>query len=166
MTPVNTNFAAPASINYNFEPTGELKIQCLRECGSVLLDTPEEVKKYLINEVVQSVRHCWDKENFVVLFLDARKKVTGFEIISCGILDSVLVHAREVFRPAIVANAHSIIVAHNHPGGDPAPSTADIRVTRDLIRAGQMLKLELVDHVIYTKNGLHASLKEMGQFYS
>lgn len=162
---MNINFAAPAGINYNFEPTGEFKIQCLREVGSVLLDTPQEVKNYLINEVGQSIRHCWDKENFVVLFLDTRKRVIGFEIIACGILDSVLVHAREVFRPAIVANAHSIIVAHNHPTGDPTPSTADIRVTRDLIRAGQMLKLELVDHVIYTKNGLHASLKELGQFY-
>jgi DNA repair protein RadC len=75
-----------------------------------------------------------------------------------------LVHAREVFRPAIVAAAHAIVVMHNHPGGDPTPSEADIRITRDLIRAGQLLRIEVLDHVIVTPSR-HASLRELGWFH-
>ena len=72
----------------------------------------------------------------------------GMQVLSQGTLDTLLVHPREVFRPAIAAGAAAIVVAHNHPSGDPTPSEQDIRVTRDLVRAGQLLKIELVDHVI------------------
>jgi DNA repair protein RadC len=70
-----------------------------------------------------------------------------------------------VFRGAIIAAAACIVVIHNHPSGDPTPSEADIKVTRDLIRAGQLLKLELVDHVVIG-NGKHSSLRELGYFYA
>jgi DNA repair protein RadC len=82
-----------------------------------------------------------------------------------GILDSVLVHAREVFRVAIVASAHAVILAHNHPAGDPTPSEADIRTTRDLIRAGQLLKIEVLDHIIIGST-THSSLRSLGHFYT
>ena len=65
-----------------------------------------------------------------------------------GTLDTVYTHAREIFRPAIVAAAHSLILAYNHPSGDPKPSDADLRTTRDLFRAGQLLKIDLKDHII------------------
>ena len=85
-------------------------------------------------------------------------------------LDTILVHPREVFRAAIAANAAGIILVHNHPSGDPTPSEADIKVTRDLIRAGQLLKIEVVDHVIIGRATAsrakdYASLRELGYFY-
>jgi DNA repair protein RadC len=91
------------------------------------------------------------------------------EEISQGTLDTLLVHPREVFRAAIVGNAASILLLHNHPSGDPTPSEADIKVTRDLIRAGQLLKISVVDHIIIgratperTKD--YVSLRELGYF--
>jgi DNA repair protein RadC len=79
-------------------------------------------------------------------------------------MDTILVHAREVFRIAIVTAANALIVMHNHPSGESTPSEADIKVTRDLIRAGQLLKLELLDHVIIG-NGNFSSLRALGYFY-
>ena len=93
------------------------------------------------------------------------------EKISEGTLDTLLVHPREVFRAAIVANAAGIVLVHNHPSGDPTPSAADIKVTRDLIRAGQLLKIEVVDHVVIGRATAerakdYASLRELGHFFS
>ena len=93
-----------------------------------------------------------------------RRRVKGHHLVSIGTLDSVLVHAREVFRVAIVASAHAIVLLHNHPSGDPSPSEADIRVTRELTRAGQLLKIEVLDHIVIGRPG-HRSLREMGMFY-
>ena len=106
----------------------------------------------------------------MVILLNTRRRLIRVEEVSRGLLDTVLIHAREVFRPAILANAHSIILAHNHPGGDPSPSDADIRVTRDLIRAGQLLRIELLDHIILGRRSQNrtqdfASLRELGHFY-
>jgi DNA repair protein RadC len=78
-----------------------------------------------------------------------------------NILDTLLVHAREVFRPAIIAAASAVVVMHNHPSGEPTPSEPDIKVTRDLIRAGQLLRIEVLDHVIVGANR-HSSLRELG----
>ena len=80
-------------------------------------------------------------------------------------------HPREVFKSAIAANAHALVLVHNHPSGDPTPSAADIKVTRDLIRAGQLLKIEVVDHVILGRATAarakdYASLRELGYFYA
>jgi DNA repair protein RadC len=93
------------------------------------------------------------------------------EEVTDGTIDTLLVHAREVFRRAIAANASAIVLAHNHPSGDPTPSEADIKVTRDLIRAGQLLKIEVLDHVILGRATAerakdYSSLKELGYFYS
>ena len=91
------------------------------------------------------------------------------EEISQGTLDTLLVHPREVFKCAIAANAASLVLAHNHPSGDPSPSEADIKVTRDLIRAGQLLKIEVVDHIILGRATAgrakdYSSLRELGYF--
>lgn len=106
-----------------------------------------------------------DVECFVILLLNTRKRIKGHVLISTGTLDSILVHPREVFRPAIIGAAGSIILMHNHPSGETEPSEADIRVTRDLVRAGQLLKLEVLDHVIVGAGESFKSLKEMGYFY-
>lgn len=109
------------------------------------------------------------QENFVVIYLDTRRKYIGHAIVTTGAVDSVTVHAREVFRGAIMANAQAVLIMHNHPSGNPSPSEADIRVTRDLIRAGQLLKIEVLDHVVMGRpsegNKGFCSLRELGYFH-
>jgi DNA repair protein RadC len=100
-----------------------------------------------------------------------RRRPIGLEVISNGTLDTILVHPREVFRPAVILSAAAIILCHNHPSGDPEPSAADIKVTRELIRAGQVLKIEVLDHIILGRASTerpydYASLRELGHFYT
>lgn len=135
------------------------------------LDNPERLVDYLRPKLAESVIYRPDVENFIVVHLNTRRNSIGFEIISTGTLDTLLVHPREVFKSAIVMNAAAIVMVHNHPSGDPTPSDADIKVTRDLIRAGQLLKIEVLDHVILghaTPDRLKSwsSLRELGCFYS
>ena len=127
-----------------------------------VVDTPEAVASVLRDEL-----SILETERFVVLLLDTRRRLIRVDEVGRGLLDSVLVHPREVFRPALLAGAHAVIVAHNHPSGDPTPSEADLRTTRDLIRAGQLLKVELLDHVIIGRSSTErardfCSLKELG----
>jgi DNA repair protein RadC len=95
--------------------------------------------------------------------LNTRRRVKGHYLVSVGTQDTILVHPREVFRLAIMTAAAAIVLTHNHPSGDAGPSEADTKVTRDLIRAGQLLKIEVLDHVILG-NPNHASLRELGYF--
>ena len=131
-----------------------------------LLDTPERVADLLREESRQQ-----DVEQFRVVLLNTRRRLIGLETISQGTLDTLLVHPREVFKRAIAANASAVVLVHNHPSGDPTPSEADIKVTRDLIRAGQLLKIEVLDHVIIGRSTVerqkdYVSLRELGYFYS
>jgi DNA repair protein RadC len=133
---------------------------------SPVLDNPVTV----VNFMRESAR-LRSVESFQVLLLNTRKRLLRVEAISEGTLDTLLVHPREVFRAAIAANAAAIVLIHNHPSGDPTPSEADIKVTRDLIRAGQLLKIEVVDHVIIGRASAertkdYASLRELGYFYA
>ncbi len=131
-----------------------------------LLDTPEKVADYLRED-----HRFHDVENFQVLLLNTRRRLIRVEEVSQGTLDTILVHPREVFRMAIAANAAAVVLVHNHPSGDPTPSEADIKVTRDLIRAGQLLKIDVLDHVILGRKTQersqdYLSLKELGYFYT
>lgn len=132
---------------------------------SPILDTPDKVADFLRDEV-----RPYRTEQFKVLLLNARKRLIRVVDVAHGTLDTVLVHAREVFRHAISNNAAAIILVHNHPSSETSPSPQDITVTRDLIRAGQLLKIEVIDHVILgakTENQPkdYASLRELGYFY-
>jgi DNA repair protein RadC len=105
----------------------------------------------------------------VVLILNTRRHVKGHQLVSIGTMDTILIHPREVFRTAIVASAAAIILMHNHPSGESTPSEPDIRVTRDLIRAGQLVKIEELDHVIVgqptpQRPKDYMSLRELGYF--
>jgi len=100
------------------------------------------------------------KEIFVAFYLNTKNQVIAREIISIGILDMALIHPRETFRSAIIHNAHAIIIAHNHPGGNPEPSTNDKDVTNLIKQAGELLGIKLLDHVIVSNNE-YKSLKEM-----
>lgn len=102
-------------------------------------------------------------EVFVALLLDAQHKIIGGApvVISRGILNSTMVHPREVFRPAILAGAAAIIVAHNHPSGDPTPSPDDRNVTAELVKAGNLLDIPVHDHMV-VGDGRYISFAEMG----
>ena len=91
------------------------------------------------------------KEHFVIFFLDARNQEIKREIISVGSLNANLVHPREVFEPAVRHLAAQIILAHNHPVGDPMPSKEDSEITKQLVDAGKLLGIEIKDHVIVSK---------------
>jgi DNA repair protein RadC len=102
-----------------------------------------------------------------VLLLNTRKRVKGHHLVTIGTVDTLLVQVGMVFRTAIVSSASAIAVMHNHPSGEPSPSEADIKVTRDLIRAGQLLKIEVIDHVIIGKGTPgFVSLRALGHFYN
>lgn len=102
-----------------------------------------------------------DRELFVIVSLDTRNKPTTISMISQGTINSSLVHPREVFKTALLANAASIVLIHNHPSGDSSPSPEDLTITRRLVRAGQLLGVEVVDHVIIG-DGNYTSLRERG----
>ena len=155
-----------------FKVAKEYGIQCLREVAveSTLCDDPAKVAEYWRTAIASDARYNPDVEQFAVLFLNTRKRVTGHVVVSVGTLDSIQVHPREVFRSAVIAAAHSIVLMHNHPSGDSTPSDADVRVTRDLRRAGDTLKIDVLDHVIVgqktdTSRG-YTSLRELGYFYN
>lgn len=147
----------------------EFKVVSLRECpipeSMHLCDTAERAADYWRLTVAKCPYFNPECECFSVLILNTRRRVKGHQLISIGTLDTILVHPREVFRGAVIAAAAAIVVMHNHPSGEPQPSEADIKVTRDLIRAGQLLKIEVLDHVIMG-NPNYCSLRELGYFYS
>lgn len=156
------------------ERLGEFKVLTLRETPPELWDhtgdTPEAIAAYWRKFIQSDIRHNPDIETLWIVLLSTRRKVTGCSLISTGTLDTILVHPREVFKPAIVASAGAIVLIHNHPSGDPSPSEADIKITRDLIRAGQLLKIDLLDHLIMgcataDRPKDYASLRELGYFY-
>lgn len=100
-------------------------------------------------------------ESFRVLCLDTKKCLIKCVEVSKGILDSTVTHPREIYRVALEENAHSIVISHNHPSGDPYPSPSDLEMTKVLLEAGRILKIELVDHVIIG-DGKYFSLREEG----
>lgn len=104
-----------------------------------------------------------DRENFCVYLLDVKNRPVGFETVSIGILNASVVHPREIFKAAIVANAAAILLAHNHPSGDPTPSAEDDGVTRSLVDAGKLLRINVVDHVITGPAGKFYSYQEAGK---
>jgi DNA repair protein RadC len=133
---------------------------------SPVLDTPEAVVNLL-----RARNLLLGVEQLQVLLLNTRRRLIRVETVTDGTIDTLLVHPREVFKSAIAANAAGIVLAHNHPSGDPTPSEADIKVTRDLIRAGQLLKIDVLDHVIIGRATPerpkdYVSLRELGYFFT
>ena len=145
----------------------EYKVTPLRECPTPdslqLCETPDKAADYWRLHIASYPHFKPDCECLAVLLLITRKRVKGHHLVSIGTMDTILVHPREVFRLAIVTAASALIVMHNHPSGESTPSEAEIKVTRDLIRAGQLLKMELLDHVIIGQ-GNFSSLRALGYF--
>jgi len=131
----------------------ELGKRLLKDKKTYLYLTPKDVYERL------SEYRTAKKEHFFVFYLDSRNQETKCEIISVGILNSSIVHPREVFEPAVKHLACQIIVAHNHPSGSLEPSKDDLEITQRLVKSGEILGIELLDHIIVTKNG-YFSFKE------
>jgi DNA repair protein RadC len=119
---------------------------------------PEEIVKYIKTEIED-----YSKEHFFVVSFDVRNRIIGIDKTSKGTLSASLVHPRETFESAIRRHAAQIIVAHNHPSGDAEPSEDDIRITKRLYEAGKIMGIELLDHIVITKDG-YCSLKDKNVF--
>jgi len=89
-----------------------------------------------------------DREQFLAVLLDGRHHVIGFHVVAVGTLTAALVHPREVFKAAILASAGAIVLVHNHPSGDPEPSAEDRALTERLTKAGELMGIEVIDHVV------------------
>ncbi len=131
----------------------ELGRRLLQNKKAALLLSPQDVWDQL-----KDIRDN-KKEHFVIFFLDARNQEIKREIVSVGSLNANLVHPREVFEPAVRHLAAHVILAHNHPAGDPSPSQEDSDITKQLVDAGKLLDIEVKDHVIVSKTN-HFSFKE------
>lgn len=122
-----------------------------------VISTPEDV-----------VQLCWPRlrgshrEHFWALPLSTRNHLLKLVEVSVGSLNASIVHPRELFKEAVRLSAASVVAVHNHPSGDPTPSGADIQLTRRLVKAGDVLGIELLDHVIIGDGGEHASLRDLG----
>lgn len=103
-----------------------------------------------------------DRETFVALYLNTKNRVIKKEIVSYGSLNANIVHPREVYREAILSSAAHVVVAHNHPSGDPTPSREDLEITEKLYLAGKVIGIDLLDHVIVGEDGYFYSMKERG----
>lgn len=88
------------------------------------------------------------QESFHVLILNTRNRCVNRVLVTLGLVDSSIVHPREVFRQAIIENAAAVVLVHNHPSGDPSPSAEDLRITKQLIQAGKIVDIEVMDHCI------------------
>lgn len=147
-------------------PIKALELQASLELGrrvvrsrlpeAVAVARPQDAADLLMEEL----RHLRE-EHFVVLFLNTKNRVIGRQTLSIGSLNASVVHPREVFRAAIRRSSASILCAHNHPSGDPTPSPEDLQLTRRLAEAGELVGIELLDHIVIGDNRF-ISLKELG----
>lgn len=133
----------------------QIRLALIKEPGiePTSIRCPDDIDRF-----VEPLKH-YSEEHFVSFHLDAKNQVIGYHLVSHGTLSSSLVHPREVFKSALLANSYALIVAHNHPAGSLSPSSEDIDVTKQLIKAGNILGVKVVDHIIVTSNGI-ASLRE------
>lgn len=151
---------------HEFNPK-EYKVVALRDCPvpehMQICEEPQQVADYWRMHIATHPYYRPDCECLAVLMLNTRKRVKGHELVTIGTMDTLLVDPRILFRGMVIAGAAAAVIAHNHPSGDPTPSQADIKVTRDIIRGGQLLKVEVVDHVIMG-NPNYSSLRQLGYF--
>ena len=98
----------------------------------------------------------WTKEAMVAFYIDTAGKVISREILSIGILNASIIHPREIFRTAIIRNANAVIISHNHPSGKVKPSEEDIRITKQVKAAGDIIGIKLLDHVIVAKTDYYS----------
>jgi len=149
--------AKAAQIKAAFELSKRLE-NSVDEGKRPVVKSPEDAAK-----LVRSQLKGKKKEHFLVLCLDTRNKLINYKPVSIGSLDTSIVHPREVFKEAISSSAASVIFVHNHPSGDPEPSKEDIELTKRLAKAGEIMGIDVLDHIIVC-NRQYLSLKGKGLF--
>jgi DNA repair protein RadC len=132
------------------------RLEKFESASKFKINSPEDVYRRLYPAMRES-----KKETFVELCLDTKNQVIREDTVSVGSLNANIVHPREVFRTALIESAAHIIVAHNHPSGDPAPSREDVDITKKLVETGKIMGIDVLDHVIIG-DGRHFSMKEAG----
>ena len=130
------------------------RIASAKPIEKIHLSCPQDVADFLMPRLRYAA-----KEQFVVILLNGKNKVIGTEVVSEGSLSSSIVHPREVYAPAMLHHAAAIMVAHNHPSGDPKPSLEDEEVTRMLLRSGKVLGIPMIDHVIIGDGNYYSFLE-------
>ena len=130
------------------------RIASAKPLEKIHLSCPQDVADFLMPRLRYAA-----KEQFVVILLNSKNKVIGTEVVSEGSLSSSIVHPREVYAPAILHHAAAIMVAHNHPSGDPKPSFEDEEVTRMLSSSGKVLGIPMIDHVIIGDGNYYSFLE-------
>jgi len=106
-------------------------------------ESPEDIAR-----VMRPLTQDLTQESFFIVLLNTKNRILSIEAVTTGLVDRAPIHAREAFRMAIVQNASRIVLVHNHPSGDPTPSTQDIACTRQLVEAGKIIGIEVIDHVV------------------
>ena len=132
--------------------TPESMLQC---------ETPEAAVRYWHANVATAPHFNPECECFVVLMLTVKNRIRGHHLISIGMLNETMAHPREVFRAAVIGGAYAVVLMHNHPSGEPEPSSADLAMTKVLADAGRILRIAVHDHVIIG-HGRHVSLRAAG----
>lgn len=121
------------------------------------VNTPEDVVELCALQL-----RGLDREHFWALALNTKNQLLRLTEVSVGSLNASIVHPRELYKVAVTVSAASLVVVHNHPSGDPSPSSADVQLTRRLQKAGDVLGIELLDHVVIGDGGEHSSLRDLG----
>ena len=129
---------------------------CIKDKRGERINFSKDIAKMLIPEL-----YGLKKEYLICVFLDSRRNVLKYETISIGSLNSSIIHPREIFRAAIEESSAAIILVHNHPSGNPNPSNDDIEITKQIIEAGIIIGIDVLDHIIIGNNN-YFSLKEKG----
>ncbi len=107
-----------------------------------------------------------DREQFLVIHLTNTNKIKAVEIVAVGTLSQVAIHPREIFKSAILKKTHKIIVAHNHPSGDPTPSQNDLDTTRRLLAVSDILNIQIVDHIVFTSDSsVYTSIRKESSLF-
>jgi DNA repair protein RadC len=138
-----------------------VKLSMVRD-GSVLAERRTVTSSAGAAAIIRMMIGGNDREEFVALLLDAKHKVVAVHSVAVGSLTMAIVHPREVFKAAIVANASAVIVAHNHPSGDPMPSAEDHELTKRLVAAGKLIGIAVLDHVVIGDEGRMYSFADQG----
>lgn len=141
----------PAAFSFN------LALPMVKEGTAATCRTPEDAARLLADTAQLA------QEAFTVITLNTKNRVIDRHLVTVGLANASLAHPREVFRPALLDGAAAVIVSHNHPSGDPTPSAEDIRITRQLVEAGKILDVPVLDHVVIGRGERpFMSLREAG----
>lgn len=140
------------------------KIQLVKENMPSKYNTRINSPECCANLARDFMKQYNDREVFILVCLSTKNTIAGINLVSMGSINSSIVHPREVYKPAILANSARIIVAHNHPSGDLEPSKEDIALTKRLYEAGEIIGVELLDHLIIGEGDDYLSMKAKNLF--